>query len=111
MYGNPAFGLSSLLHELPTLTERGAYLLGYLVVVSTIIGYLANAWALGRSTATLVTIYIYLQPMIAGTLAYVQLGQALAPHILIAGALIFAGVTLVATRPNPGAARSGKTDP
>jgi drug/metabolite transporter (DMT)-like permease len=100
------FGLPSLLHELPVLTERGAWLLGYLVVVSTIIGYLANAWALGRSTATLVTIYIYLQPIIAAALAYVQLRQPIAPHALVAGALILSGVTLVATRFSLGVPRN-----
>ena len=91
-------GLGSLVHDLGDLTPRATALLTYIIVVPTIVAYLANAWALGRSTATLVTIYIYMQPLIAASLAYVQLGQPVSPHAAVAGVLILLGVTLVATR-------------
>lgn len=79
-------------------TPLGVALLAYVVVVPTIVAYLSNAWALGRSTATLVTIYIYLQPLIAAALAYAQLGQAVERRALLAAPLILLGVTIVATR-------------
>lgn len=93
-------GLLPLARALSDLTPLAGWLLAYIIVMPTIVAYLANAWALGRSSATLVTIYIYLQPLIAGGLAYVQLGQPLASSAVLAGALIMAGVSLVATRPS-----------
>lgn len=90
--------LPGLVAAVPELTVRGALLLGYILAMPTIAAYLLNAWALGRSTPTLVTVYIYLQPLIAGLLAYVQLGQALSPRMGTAGVLVLVGVTIVATR-------------
>lgn len=92
------FGLPTLVASLPDLTQRGWLFLGYLVLVPTIIAYLCNAWALGRSTATLVTIYIYVQPVMAAVLAWLRLGQSVSDRLLGAAALIVVGVTIVATR-------------
>lgn len=91
-------GLWPLVHDLGSITPLAAGLLAYIIAMPTIVAYAANAWALGRSSATLVTIYIYMQPLIAASLAYVQLGQPVAPHAAVAGVLILMGVTLVATR-------------
>jgi drug/metabolite transporter (DMT)-like permease len=57
-----------------------------------------NAWALARSSATLVTIYIYLQPLIAGLLAWVQLGHTLSRNAGVAAVLILVGLGVVASR-------------
>jgi drug/metabolite transporter (DMT)-like permease len=92
------FGGPVLARAIPSLSTQGAILLVYMIVMPTIVAYLANAWALARSSATLVTIYIYLQPLIAAALGYVQLGQPLAPRAIVAAALILLGVTVVATR-------------
>jgi drug/metabolite transporter (DMT)-like permease len=92
------FGLPALVHAVPDLTTRGYWLLGYIVAVPTIVAYSANAWALGRSTPTLVTVYIFLQPLLAAWLAWVQLGQSVTPRIGVAALLIVAGVLVVATR-------------
>lgn len=92
------FALRGLVEAAPELTPRGGLLLAYILVMPTIVAYLLNAWALGRSTPTLVTVYIYLQPLLAGLLAYVQLGQALSSRMGTAGVLVLVGVTIVATR-------------
>jgi drug/metabolite transporter (DMT)-like permease len=92
------FALPELVAAAPELTTRGTWLLLYILAMPTIVAYLLNAWALGRSTPTLVTVYIYLQPLIAGLLAYVQLGQALSSRMGTAGVLVLVGVTIVATR-------------
>ena len=55
--------------------------------------------ALGRSGPTLVTIYIYMQPVIAALLAWAQLGQPLTPRLVTAAAFIVAGVAIVVSRP------------
>lgn len=88
----PMLGLA---HE---LTARGAVYVAYIVLVPTIVAYSLNAWALGRSSATLVTIYIYLQPLLAGVIAKVQLGQGVSERAGVAALLILAGLGVVATR-------------
>lgn len=92
------FGVRALIAQVPQITGRGAMFVGYIVVVPTIIAYLLNAWALARSSATLVTVYIYLQPLIAATLAYVQLGHGVTTRAAIAAPLILLGLGVVATR-------------
>ena len=80
------------------IAARGVRYLAYIVLFPTIVAYLLNAWALGRSSATLVTIYIYLQPLLAALLAWVQLGHGLTQRMIGATALIFCGVAVVVFR-------------
>jgi drug/metabolite transporter (DMT)-like permease len=95
------FGLAPLIASVPEWTPRGWTYIAYIVVVPTVVAYLANAWALGRSSPTLVTIYIYVQPAIAAVLAWMQLGQGLSSRLVASAALILVGVTVVATRRPP----------
>jgi drug/metabolite transporter (DMT)-like permease len=82
-----------------TWEPRAWILVAIIVLVPTIVAYSANAWALGRSTPTLVTIYIYLQPLLAAALQWVQLGEPVVTRALVAAVFIFVGVSLVALRP------------
>jgi drug/metabolite transporter (DMT)-like permease len=91
-------GMPTLIHEMPQFTARGWLLVSYIIVMPTIIAYFCNAWALGRSSASLVTVYIYLQPILAAILSYVQLGQAVSARLAIAAVLIVIGVGVAATR-------------
>jgi drug/metabolite transporter (DMT)-like permease len=83
------------------VTEWGARswtLVAFMIACPTIIAYLANAWALERSTPTMVTIYIYLQPLLAALLQWVQMREPLSRRALVASALILAGVAVVTSR-------------
>jgi drug/metabolite transporter (DMT)-like permease len=91
-------GLPPVVEQVASWTPRAWVLLAYIVVVPTIVAYLCNAWALGRSTATLVTVYIYVQPLITALLAWVQLGQRVTARTIGAAVLIVIGVSIVATR-------------
>lgn len=91
-------GVPALIGDLPHLTTRGIGLLAYIVLIPTILAYGLNAWALGRSTASMVTIYIYLQPLIAGVLARLQLGYAVSERAGVATVLILAGVFVTTVR-------------
>jgi drug/metabolite transporter (DMT)-like permease len=91
-------GAPALIEAAPGWSARGWTFVGYIVVVPTIVAYLCNAWALGRSSATLVTIYIYVQPLITALLAWIQLRQAPTSNMLGAAVLIVIGVSIVATR-------------
>ncbi len=72
--------------------------LAYIVVVPTVGAYYLNAWALGRVPPSTVAVYIYLQPLIAFSLAPLLLGEKLNWRTIVAAALIFAGVLVVTRR-------------
>jgi drug/metabolite transporter (DMT)-like permease len=91
-------GMSAFLTELPLLSSRGALLLAYIVIVPTIVGYAVNAWALARTSASLVTIYVYIQPLVAGVLARVQLGASVSSRAGVAALLILGGVAVTTVR-------------
>jgi drug/metabolite transporter (DMT)-like permease len=79
-------------------SSRGWMLVAIVIAMPTIVAYLGNAWALGRSTATLVTVYIYMQPLLTALLGWFQIGQGLSSRMIVSAALIFAGVTIVSIR-------------
>lgn len=70
-------GLPSLVHTLTVIPPRAAGALGYVVLVPTAFAYAANAWCLGRMPASMVSVFIYLQPLLAAALALTA-GPALA---------------------------------
>jgi drug/metabolite transporter (DMT)-like permease len=84
-----------------TWGARAWVLVGVMIAVPTILAYSANAWALGRSGPTLVTIYIYLQPVLTAVLQWLQLGAPIEARALVAGSFIALGVAVVATRSKP----------
>jgi drug/metabolite transporter (DMT)-like permease len=100
-YGALAFaplGVVPLALAVPELTPRGWLLAGYILAVPTILAYLVNAWALARTSASVVTVYIYLQPLFAGLLAWLQLGYSVSARAGFAAVLILAGLGVVASR-------------
>lgn len=92
------WGLAPLLETMPALTTRGIMLVAYVVLVPTILAYGLNAWALSRTTASVVTIYIYLQPLFAGVLARLQLGDSVSGRAGLAALLILGGVAVTTLR-------------
>ncbi|NOZ78080.1 MAG: DMT family transporter [Acidobacteria bacterium] len=64
-------------------------LMAYIVLVPTALNYLINTWALARSTPTLVAAYTTLQPLAAGILAAIFLGER-AGWPQVTGALLIA---------------------
>jgi drug/metabolite transporter (DMT)-like permease len=72
--------------------------IAYIVLVPTVGAYYLNAWALGRVAPSTVAVYIYLQPLIAFSLAPWLLGEKLSWRTLVAALLIFAGVLVVTRR-------------
>lgn len=94
-------GTKALLWQLPMLTVRGWLFTAYIVAVPTVVAYFLHAWALARSSATVATIYIYLQPLFAALLAWVQLRQGISSRAAWAGLLILLGLGVVAFRRTP----------
>ncbi len=81
--------------ELAQVTFIPWLALGGIVIISTILAYYFNAWALVRVEPSVVAVYIYLQPLIGTFLAITVLGEPWKPKIIGAMLLIFTGVYLV----------------
>jgi drug/metabolite transporter (DMT)-like permease len=71
----------------------------FVLIGTTFITYLLNAWALQHAPSTLVGSYIYLQPVVATTLALVVRKDELTAEKIIFILLIFVGVYLVSLTP------------
>jgi len=69
----------------------------YVLIFTTFLTYLFNAFALKIVQASTTSIYIYLQPLFAALIAIILGGDELVPIKLISGFLIFIGVYLVST--------------
>ncbi len=67
----------------------------YVLIFSTILTYLFNAYALKIVNPSVVSIYIYLQPLIAAVIALIFVKDELTWYKIVAAVFIFAGVYLV----------------
>jgi drug/metabolite transporter (DMT)-like permease len=91
-------GIAPLVRGFGAWSPAAWGLVAFVVVVPTALAYTLNAWALGRSTASVVTVYVYLQPLLAAIISYFQLGAGLSGRMIVAALLIFVGVTIVSSR-------------
>lgn len=89
-------GTVDLARGAPSLDSAAWMLVVYVVLIATVFTYLVNAWALQYAPASIVAIYCYLQPLGAAVLAMLVLEETLAPRVVLAAALVFAGIYLVA---------------
>ena len=72
-----------------------AWLALVLVILGpTVAAYLLQAWALRYADSTVVASYTYVQPVLATLLGAVFLGEHVRPVVVLAAAMIFAGVWL-----------------
>jgi drug/metabolite transporter (DMT)-like permease len=78
------------------LTRHLQLWLIYLVVFPTTVTYFLNLWSLRRASPTLVTSFIYLQPLFTTAVAPLVLeGETLTLRLALAALAIFSGVALV----------------
>jgi drug/metabolite transporter (DMT)-like permease len=83
----------------PTAPSRGAWAsLAAVVLFCTAVPYFLNSWALARVAASRVATYVFLQPVIAATLAILILGERPGWRTGVAAALVFSGLA-VSLRP------------
>lgn len=71
----------------------------YVLVFTTFFAYLLNAFALSKVNPSIVSIYIYLQPLLAVIIALGLGKDQLTPVKWFSGALIFTGVYLASSAP------------
>jgi drug/metabolite transporter (DMT)-like permease len=94
--GIAPWGIPSLLAETGGLSSTAVGALAWIVLVPTVTAYYLNVWALARVEASVVAVYVYLQPIVAAGLAAWLLGERPSPWLVPAGLLIFSGVAVTA---------------
>ena len=77
----------------PTADALGA--IAYLIVVGTLVGFVAYVWLLRNAPTSLVSTYAYVNPLIAVALGFLFLGEEITGQMLAAGAVILVSVALI----------------
>ncbi|NUM32180.1 MAG: DMT family transporter [Bacteroidetes bacterium] len=90
------FGLNQIITTEFNGFTTGIWLgIAFVIVGTTFLTYLLNAWALKHTSPSLVGSYIYLQPVLATIIAVLAQKETLKLEKIIFALLIFAGVYLV----------------
>jgi drug/metabolite transporter (DMT)-like permease len=76
-------------------TQRSIIAVLYLVVVGTFVGYVCYVYALKHLPVSIVSLYAYVNPVIAVMLGSVVLGERFTPRMAVAIAIIFAAMLIV----------------
>lgn len=93
------FGIPDLLEVQWTLLPKIAWLsMAYVVVGTTFLAYLLNAWGLKFVNSSVVGIYIYLQPVLATSVAILLKSDTFEISYLVYALLIMFGVFLVSRK-------------
>ena len=82
-------------------TPRSAAAMIYLVLVGSLLAYTSYVYALKHLPISTVSLYAYINPVIAVVLGTVLHGEPFGPRILVAAALVLAGVAVVRTGAKP----------
>jgi len=89
--------LGSLRGEWPQLwfTPRSAAALAYLTTIGAVGGFVAYTYALRHLSVSFVSLYAYINPVIAVTLGVLLIGEPFDSRMATAALLVFAGVAVV----------------
>jgi drug/metabolite transporter (DMT)-like permease len=71
----------------------------YSILGATLVAYLLNNWLMTKIRGSLISVFIYLQPIFAAIFSIFFYGEMLSPQILIAGIFIFFGVYFIEYKP------------
>ena len=77
----------------PTLAGIGA--MAYMIVAGSIVAFNSYVWLLGRTSATSLSSYTYVNPVVALAIGYQFGGEHLTPHALSGSLLVLTSVVLV----------------
>jgi drug/metabolite transporter (DMT)-like permease len=77
------------------LTLRTGLALSYLTVAGSIVAFAAYSYALQHLDVAIVSLYTYVNPIIAVALGTIVLGEAFHARMLVAAGVIVAGVLIV----------------
>jgi drug/metabolite transporter (DMT)-like permease len=80
-------------------TTRTVSAMIYLVLIGSVVGYSAYVYALKYLRVSTVSLYAYVNPIIAVVLGTLLLSEPFSIRIVIASALVFAGIAVVRSTP------------
>ena len=108
MAGAAFLVVATLLGEWHALrfSARSTVAILYLIVIGSIGAYAAYAYALKHLPVALVSLYAYINPIIAVVLGVLLLGETFSARMGVAAAVVLIGVAIV-QRPAPSRARAG----
>ena len=101
-------------HVLPHVTPGALLAMAYLIVAGSIVAFNAYIWLLGRTSATRLSSFTYVNPVVALALGYAFGGEHLGANALTASLLVLASVVFVqlaTTRWSPRTDRNGGATP
>jgi drug/metabolite transporter (DMT)-like permease len=101
LFGGAALFVAGALHRelgLLTFTLRTAAALAYLIVAGAVVGFAAYAYALKHLPVATVSLYAYVNPVIAVVLGTLILKEPFSARMMLAAGLVFGGVVLVRER-------------
>lgn len=90
--------------DLGTLTTSSWIAWAYLVLIGSLVGYVAYVWVLGNAPLSLVSTYAYVNPVVAVALGVLLHGERVTAAMALGGAIVVLGVVLVVTGERPGRA-------
>lgn len=94
------FGYSELMEiDLPSFSPYVFFAVAFVIIGATYIANLLNPLALVHLRASTVSIFIYIQPVIAGLFAIIMGSDNLTTVKVVASTLIFLGIYLVTKKP------------
>ena len=73
--------------------------LAYTIAFPTVLAYLLNMYGLARVPASTTAVFIYAQPLIGAVASWLVFGETPSAEMVVAAACLFAGIWLVARRP------------
>lgn len=76
-------------------SPRGWAALGYLVLVCSVVAYLAFTWLLTHVPLSLTATHAYVNPVVAVTLGWLVLSEPVGPPVLVGGGLVVGAVVLI----------------
>ena len=79
----------------PAISTASLLAIGYLIVFGSLVAFSAYAWLLRHAPLPLIGTYAFVNPVVAVALGAVFLSEPITPRMLIAAAVIVAGVALV----------------
>ena len=102
------WGIAPAMREVGGMGAATWAALAWIVAVPTVAAYYLNVWALARAEASLVAMFVYIQPVMTASLAIPFLGERPSPRMIPATLLIFAGVWVSIRAGRAAKARDGR---
>ncbi|HEX6745856.1 MAG TPA: DMT family transporter [Longimicrobium sp.] len=88
------WGIAPLAREVAGMRAETWAAVAFIVALPTVGAYWLNVFALKRVESSVVSVFVYLQPVLTAAVAVPVLHERVSPRLIPAALLIFAGVTL-----------------